>query len=128
MKMWCLPTRSWTEYIGEVSGYSYIELRGRIVWGHAGSDAYHLEDYRNIDGTMRNYHEIVAYWKEWRITPDKKIVFYCGTGWRASEAFFYSYLMGWENISVYDGGWYEWSMYPGNPIEIGDPLKKKNDK
>jgi rhodanese-related sulfurtransferase len=40
-------------------------------------------------------------------------VFYCGTGWRASLAFFYAWLMGWEQIAVFDGGWFEWSsVYP----------------
>ncbi|MEJ2247847.1 MAG: rhodanese-like domain-containing protein, partial [Acidobacteriota bacterium] len=47
--------------------------------------------------------------------------FYCGTGWRASEAFFYAYLMGWERISVYDGGWFEWSLDARNPVETGIP-------
>lgn len=118
--------RSWAEYIGETSGYSYIEPKGRIsgaVWGHAGSDAYHMEDFRNIDNTMRNYHEIEKLWEEWSITPDKNISFFCGTGWRASETFFYAYLMGWEKISVYDGGWFEWSKDETNPIETGEPIR-----
>ena len=28
-------------------------------------------------------------------------------GWRASETWFYAYLMGWPRIAVYDGGWFE---------------------
>lgn len=118
--------RSWAEYIGETSGYSYIEPKGRIagaVWGHAGSDPYHMEDYRNLDNTMINYHEIEKMWADWGITSDKNISFFCGTGWRASETFFYAYLMGWENISVYDGGWFEWSMDESNPVEMGEPIK-----
>ncbi len=118
--------RSWAEYIGETSGYTYIKPKGRIkgaLWGHAGSDPYHMEDYRNIDNTMRNYHEISKNWEEWDITGDKELAFFCGTGWRASEAFFDAYLMGFENIAVYDGGWYEWSMDESNPIEIGEPEK-----
>jgi len=115
--------RSRAEHIGETSGYSYIEPKGRIkgdVWGHGGVDAYSMDDFRNIDNTMRNYKEIAAFWEEEGITPDKEASFYCGTGWRASEAFFYAYLMGWENISVYDGGWYEWSSDKSNPIVIGE--------
>lgn len=116
--------RSWAEYLGETSGYSYIKPKGRIkgsTWGHAGSDPYHMEDYRNINGTMRNYKEIAKNWKDWGITSDKKSAFYCGTGWRASEAFFDAYLMGWENIAVYDGGWFEWSMDESNPVDSGEP-------
>ncbi len=116
--------RSWAEYLGETSGYSYIKPKGRIkgsTWGHAGSDPYHMEDYRNISGTMRNYKEIAKNWKDWGITSDKKSAFYCGTGWRASEAFFDAYLMGWENIAVYDGGWFEWSMDESNSVDSGEP-------
>ncbi|WP_305065691.1 rhodanese-like domain-containing protein, partial [Methanococcoides sp.] len=39
----------------------------------------------------------------------KRNAFYCGTGWRGSEAFFNAWLMGWDNAAVYDGGWLEWS-------------------
>ena len=35
---------------------------------------------------------------------------------------FYAYLMGWQRIAVYDGGWLEWSQDPtSNPIEVGVP-------
>jgi 3-mercaptopyruvate sulfurtransferase SseA len=50
------------------------------------------------------------------------VAFYCGTGWGASETWFYAYLMGWARIAVYDGGWFEWSQDPiSNPIEVGEP-------
>lgn len=116
--------RSWEEFIGNRSGYHYIEKKGRIpgaVFGNCGSDAYHMENYRNFDHTMREYHEIETTWKEGGITQDKTIAFYCGTGWRGSEAFMNAYLMGWDNISVYDGGWYEWCNDPDNPVATGIP-------
>ncbi|MFQ5551541.1 MAG: sulfurtransferase, partial [Gemmatimonadales bacterium] len=83
--------RSRAENLGKVSGYNYIEALGDIpgaVWGNCGTDAYHMQHYRNIDNTMRDFNEIAANWESAGITPDKKIAFYCGTGWRASEAFF----------------------------------------
>ena len=43
---------------------------------------------------------------------DKWVAFYCGTGWRASETWFYAYLQDWPRIAVYDGGWFEWSQDP----------------
>ncbi|HEX5722312.1 MAG TPA: rhodanese-like domain-containing protein [Acidimicrobiia bacterium] len=120
-----VSVRTWKEHTGQVSGYNYIEPKGRIagdVWGNCGSDAYHMQHYRNVDNTMRPYPEIAANWAEAGITPDKWVAFYCGTGWRASETWFYAYLMGWERIAVYDGGWFEWSQDPtNNPIEVGDP-------
>ena len=118
-----VSVRTWREHIGEVSGYNYIEPAGRIagdVWGNCGSDAYHMQHYRNVDNTMRPYPEIAAHWESAGITPDKWVAFYCGTGWRASETWFYALLMGWENVAVYDGGWFEWSKDPErNPIEVG---------
>jgi 3-mercaptopyruvate sulfurtransferase SseA len=81
-----------------------------------------MQHYRNVDNTMRAYPEIEANWDEAGINADKWVAFYCGTGWRASETWFYAYLMGWPRIAVYDGGWFEWSQDPiNNPIETGDP-------
>ncbi len=116
--------RSWSEYIGEVSGYNYIEKKGRIpgaIFGNCGSDAYHMENYRNVDHTTREFHEITEIWEEAGITPEKRLAFYCGTGWRGSEAFYNAWLMGWPRVSVFDGGWFEWSNDPENPNETGVP-------
>lgn len=116
--------RSWPEYIGEVSGYNYIEAKGRIpgaIFADCGTDAYHMENYRNLDHTTREYHEVEAIWKQLGITPDKHLAFYCGTGWRGSEAWFNAWLMGWPKVSVYDGGWFEWSSDPANSFETGLP-------
>jgi thiosulfate/3-mercaptopyruvate sulfurtransferase len=120
-----VSVRAWREHIGAVSGYNYIGPAGRIagdVWGNCGTDAYHMQHYRNVDNTMRAYPEIAANWEEAGITPDKWVAFYCGTGWRASETWFYAYLQGWPRVAVYDGGWFEWSQDPvNNPIEVGEP-------
>ena len=118
-----VSVRTWREHIGEVSGYNYIQPAGRIagdVWGNCGSDAYHMQHYRNVDNTMRAYPEIAANWADAGITADKWVAFYCGTGWRASETWFYAHLMGWSRVAVYDGGWFEWSRDPeNNPVEVG---------
>jgi thiosulfate/3-mercaptopyruvate sulfurtransferase len=119
-----VSVRSWPEFIGEVSGYNYIEKKGRIpgaVFGNCGSDAYHMENYRNLDHTTREYHEIEEMWAEVGITADRHNAFYCGTGWRGSEAFFNAWLMGWPRVSVFDGGWFEWSSDDNNPCETGVP-------
>ncbi|MBD3297240.1 MAG: thiosulfate sulfurtransferase, partial [candidate division Zixibacteria bacterium] len=90
-----VSVRSWEEFVGGVSGYHYVPMAGRIpgaVFGNCGSDAYHMENYRNVDHTMREYHEVRANWAENGIVPEKHIAFYCGTGWRASEAMFNAYF------------------------------------
>ena len=117
--------RSWPEYIGKVTGYTYIHVKGDIAnsrFGYAGSDPYHMQDYRNVDNTMFNYNIMRERWKDWGITSDKEVSFHCGTGWRASETYFYAKAMGWENIHVYDGGWYEWHMKKNVPTRsVGVP-------
>lgn len=118
--------RSWPEYIGDVSGYHYIQKTGRIpgaVFGNCGSDAYHMENYRNLDHTTKEYNEIRKDWEEVGILPEKHVAFYCGTGWRGSEAWLNAWLMNWPRVSVFDGGWFEWSNDPDNPIETGTPEK-----
>ena len=123
-----VDVRNWDEYIGKISGYDYIKTTGRIegaLWGHAGTKA-GMDQYRNIDNTMLNEDEILKMWKDYGITPDKKLVFYCGTGWRAAEALYYADVMGIKDITLYDGGWNEWSGNtgnPANPIEKGEPKK-----
>lgn len=116
--------RSWPEYIGEVSGYNYIVKTGRIpgaVFGNCGSDAYHMENYRNPDHSIKEAREVAEIWKEVELVPEKHLAFYCGTGWRGSEAFYNAWLMGWPRVSVFDGGWFEWSNDPKNPYETGVP-------
>jgi len=121
--------RSWYEFTGKVSGYHYVSPAGRIpgaVFGNCGSDAYHMENYRNHDDTMRSSEEITSTWRKSGITPDKHIAFYCGSGWRASEAFFCAWLMGWKHVAIYDSGWYGWSADPDNPVETGIPQSLSN--
>ncbi|MBB3224150.1 sulfurtransferase [Pseudoduganella umbonata] len=106
--------RSEAEFLGKVSGYSYIAARGDIpgaLWGRAGADGdvNSMSAYQHADGTMRPAGEIAAMWQLGGITANRRIAFYCGTGWRASMAFFYAWLMGWDDIAVFDGGWLEWS-------------------
>ncbi|QBE62407.1 sulfurtransferase [Pseudoduganella lutea] len=106
--------RSEAEFLGKVSGYSYIAARGDIPgasWGRAGADGdvNSMSAYQLADGRMRPAAAIAAMWEAAGITPGRRVAFYCGTGWRASMAFFHAWLMGWEDIAVYDGGWLEWS-------------------
>jgi thiosulfate/3-mercaptopyruvate sulfurtransferase len=118
--------RSRAEFMGESSGYEYITARGEIsgaLWGHAGrdGDVNSMGSYQTTDGCMRPAAEIECLWRDAGIHRDQHIVFYCGTGWRASLAFFYAWLMGWEHISVFDGGWMEWSSDPANPVICRTP-------
>ena len=74
-----VSVRTWKEHTGRTSGYNYIRPTGRIagdVWGNCGTDAYHMQHYRNIDNTMRPYPEIAANWAQADVTPT--------SGWRST--------------------------------------------
>ena len=119
-----VDNRSWDEYIGKISGYSYHDKKGRIpgaVYGYAGTSATTLEDYRNIDNTMRNAAEIKALWKDAGIDTNKQLMFMCGSGWRAAEVLTYANVMGFDNTSLYSDGWIGWSNDTSNPTETGEP-------
>lgn len=116
--------RSWDEFIGKISGYSYIERKGEpkgAVWGR---DEF---DYIDTNGKAVSIEEAQKIWNEWGVTKENEISFYCGTGWRAAIPFLIAYQSGWTNISLYDGGWYVWQMDSNLPIQLGDPRGNSNN-
>ena len=114
-----VSVRSHDEFIGETSGYSFIaraaEPKG-AVWGKDG-----MEDYTHEDGTCITMDEMQELCKDLKFTLDNELAFYCGTGWRASIPFLIMYENGYENMSVFDGGWYQWQMNNDLPVQVGDP-------
>lgn len=115
-----VSVRSWEEYIGETPGYSDITIAGRIPGDYWGQD---IGAYVNIDGTMKNFDEVLSLWQEWNVDKNKNLAFYCGTGWRVAETLYYTKVAGMENTALFDGGWYEWIADTTNPIETGIPKK-----
>lgn len=116
--------RSEGEWLGETSGYSYIERAGEpegAVWGKGCDSASDVNGFMNEDGTVKDLAGFQEVWKDCDFTLDNHLSFYCGTGWRATVPFLVLYQNGYKNISVYDGGWYEWQMYGDNPVQVGDP-------
>jgi 3-mercaptopyruvate sulfurtransferase SseA len=113
--------RSRAEFVGKTSGYGASVAPGDIagaLWGQAGEDGdvNSMSAFLQTDGSLKPAADIAAMWREHGIVEGARTVFYCGTGWRASFAFFAAWLMNWENISVYEGGWFEWRADPANPV------------
>jgi thiosulfate/3-mercaptopyruvate sulfurtransferase len=115
--------RAGGEFAGLISGYSYLLAKGRVpgaVWAGDADDASRI--YTDADGTLRSFSEVRAHWNSLGITANKELIFYCGGGYRSALAFFYGYLMGYENIRNYSDGWMGWSTtYTEDPAYQEDP-------
>ncbi len=122
-----VDNRTWDEFIGKSSGYSYHDKKGRIpgaIFGYAGKkNSYSMEYYRNLDNTMRNAGEILNLWQGQGIDTSKHLSFMCGSGWRVAEIYTYADVMGLENIGIFSDGWIGWSNTVGNPTISGEPEK-----
>lgn len=116
--------RSKDEFLGKTSGYGYIDRAGEprgAIWGHDTDDG----SYNNEDGTTVGIDKVEEYLKESDASFDNEISYYCGTGWRAAIPFLVAYENGKENVTVYDGGWFQWQMDPENAVQVGDPATEE---
>ncbi|WP_455052684.1 sulfurtransferase [Mogibacterium sp.] len=116
--------RSKKEWLGKTSGYDYIKRAGEpkgAVWGKGANTAFDVAQFVNKDGTIKSLDGFKKVWENCDFNLDNHLAFYCGTGWRACPPFLVLYQNGYNNISVYDGGWYEWQMHKDYPVQVGDP-------
>jgi 3-mercaptopyruvate sulfurtransferase SseA len=121
--------RSFAEFSERVSGYDYLDRKGRILRAvHFGDtdEGSHLYSRRR-DDTLRPPAEILAMRKERGIVStkypsqfDREVIFHCGGGWRSSVSFYCAWLMGYENIRNYSDGWIGWST-----AYVPDPQAKR---
>ena len=51
--------------------------------------------------------------------PDRQIITYCGGGVAGAFDLFVLYLLGYENVRLYDRSWMEWGADPTLPVETG---------
>lgn len=116
--------RSEEEWLGKTSGYNYMDKAGEpkgAVWGKGAETAFDVAMFVNEDGTVKDLAGLEKVWEGCGFTLDNHLSFYCGTGWRATVPFLVLYENGYDDISVYDGGWYEWLMHEDYPVQVGDP-------
>lgn len=72
----------------------------------------------NEDGTFKSADELKKIYGSKGVTPDKNVITYCRIGERSSHSWIVlKYLLGYPNVSNYDGSWTEWGNLVGAPIE-----------
>ena len=81
-----------------------------IPWGKACND----------DGTFKSADELRALYGAEGIDGSKPVIAYCRIGERSSHTWFVlKYLLGYDNVTNYDGSWTEWGNLVGAPVEKG---------
>jgi thiosulfate/3-mercaptopyruvate sulfurtransferase len=74
----------------------------------------------NDDGTFKSVNELKELYGNAGITGSKPIIAYCRIGERSSHSWFVlRYLLGYDNVSNYDGSWTEWGNLVGARVETG---------
>ena len=58
-------------------------------------------------------------WRDAGVSRHQQVITYCGSGVYGAFDLFVLYLLGYENVSLYDGSWQEWGANPALPVETG---------
>lgn len=118
-----LDTRTVEEYAGQLTSapgtpQPDIYRKGRIP------GAVHIawDDGAAIDGTFKTVNELRTMYSDAGIEGADEIIPYCRLGVRASYSWFIlKYILGFDDVRVYDGSWTEWGNSAGVPIETDGP-------
>ena len=74
----------------------------------------------NEDGTFKSADELKALYGGEGVDGSKPVIAYCRIGERSSHTWFVlKYLLGFGNVTNYDGSWTEWGNLVGAPVERG---------
>ena len=111
--------------------YKYPLPRGRIPtahWGRWGPSTFVAgELYNHATGALHPIATTAELWRQRGIAvgSERRILFYCGSGWRSAVAWCLASLLGHTDAANYDGGFLEWSRLseraPVHPIVTSAP-------
>jgi len=87
-----------------------------IPWGKAVND----------DGTFKSYEALKSLYAGEGVDGSKPVIAYCRIGERSSHSWFVlKYLLGYDQVTNYDGSWTEWGNLVGAPVERGTAAAAK---
>ena len=114
-----VDVRSPDEYSGLLFAPENVPQEGSQRAGHIpGAKNIPWAQATDSDGTFKSYAELLELYKENGITGEGNTVTYCRIGERSSHTWFVlTQLLGYSNVSNYDGSWTEWGSIVGAPIE-----------
>ncbi len=101
------------------------QFTGKIVRGHARPG--HIPGAVNIpreelvneeDGTFRDNEHLQQVFTQARLAPNERVVAYCNGGVAATTVLFSLAMLGYSQLTNYDGSWNEWGERQDLPTEV----------
>jgi thiosulfate/3-mercaptopyruvate sulfurtransferase len=65
---------------------------------------------------FKTKEQLSKLFNDYNISPDKQLIFSCGSGITACIVLLGAYICGYDRLSLYDGSWSEWGSNPDLPI------------
>ena len=114
-----VDVRSPDEYSGLLFAPENVPQEGSQRAGHIpGAKNIPWAQATDSDGTFKSYAELLQLYTDNGITGEGNTVTYCRIGERSSHTWFVlTQLLGYSNVSNYDGSWTEWGSIVGAPIQ-----------
>ena len=114
-----VDVRSPDEYNGLLFAPENVPQEGSQRAGHIpGAKNVPWAQATDSDGTFKSYAELLQLYTDNGITGEGNTVTYCRIGERSSHTWIVlTQLLGYSNVSNYDGSWTEWGSIVGAPIQ-----------